>query len=140
MTEEDWTRGLKLGVREMDTEHGLLIGLVNALEEAVAQGRERELADGILEKLLDFTNVHFLTEELMMRLRVYPQYEDHIAEHDRLVRQLEELRKSYRAGDRGVTLEVIHELRTWLSGHIESKDRAFARFLSGLGESAGLPG
>jgi hemerythrin len=139
MTERDWKRDLKLGVPEIDAEHGLQIGLVDALEDAVAQGRERELADGILEKLLDFTNVHFLAEELMMRLHEYPQYEAHIAEHDRLVRELEDLRRSYRAGDRGVTLEVIHQLRSWLRGHIETKDLAFARFLTGRGESAGLP-
>ncbi len=139
MTERDWKRDLKLGVPEIDAEHGLQIGLVDALEDAVAQGRERELADGILEKLLDFTNVHFLAEELMMRLHEYPQYEPHIAEHDRLVRELEDLRRSYRAGDRGVTLEVIHQLRSWLRGHIETKDLAFARFLTDRGESAGLP-
>jgi len=139
MTERDWKRDLKLGVPELDAEHGLQIALVDALEDAVAQGRERELADGILEKLLDFTNVHFLAEELMMRLHEYPQYEAHIAEHDRLVKELEDLRQSYRAGDRGVTLEVIHQLRSWLRGHIETKDLAFARFLTGRGESAGLP-
>ena len=130
MSEQDWKSGLKLGVPEIDAEHGLQIGLVDALEDAVAQGRERELADGILEKLLDFTNVHFLAEELMMRLREYPQYEAHVAEHDHLVRELEDLRRSYRAGDRGVTLEVIHQLRSWLRGHIETKDLAFARFLA----------
>lgn len=133
MAGDRWTRGLKLGIPWLDVEHALQIALIDTLEKAVAQGRERELADGILEKLLDYSHVHFLAEELMMRLHGYPQYEEHIADHGQLLRELENLRRSYGNGDRGLTLEVIHELRAWLAGHITTKDRAFAEFVSARG-------
>ena len=136
MAEDGWDRNLTLGVPEMDVEHGLQIGLINALEDAVAAGRERELADGILERLHDFTRVHFLAEELMMRLDGYPACEAHIEEHDDLVRQLESLRAVYAAGDRAVTLEAVHTLRAWLAGHVRTHDRAFARFTAARGPAA----
>jgi len=128
--ETRWTQKLRLGVPEMDTEHGLQVGLVEALEDAVAQGREHEVADGILEKLVDLTNAHFLAEELMMRLHRYPSYEAHVAEHDRLVDELRDVPRSYAGADRAVTLEDIHTLRRWLASHVETKDRAFAQYLS----------
>ena len=136
MGEEGWDRDLTLGVPEMDVEHGLQIGLVNALEDAVASGRERELGDGILEHLLDFTRVHFLAEELMMRLEGFPAFEAHIEEHDDLVRQLESIRAVYAAGDRPVTLEAVHALRSWLAVHVRTYDRAFANFLAARGPAS----
>ncbi len=139
MAEDGWDRDLKLGVPEMDAEHGLQIGLVNALEDAVAAGRERELADGILERLLDYTRVHFLAEEMMMRLEGYPPFEAHLEEHDDLVRQLDSIRSVYAEGDRAITLEAVHTLRSWLAGHIRTQDRAFARFLAARGPAAGVP-
>src|SRR5512143_2945643 len=126
MPDDHWDRDLTLGVPEMDVEHGLQIGLVNALEDAVAAGRERELADGILERLLDYTRVHFLAEELMMRLEGFPEFAEHAEEHDDLARQLDSIRAVYAAGDRAITLEAVHTLRSWLAGHIRTHDRAFA--------------
>lgn len=139
MAEDGWERDLTLRVPEMDVEHGLQIGLVNALEDAVAAGRERELADGILERLHDYTRVHFLAEELMMRLDGFPGYEAHVEEHDDLVKQLESIRAVYAAGDRSVTLEAVHTLRTWLSGHVRTQDRAFARFIAARGPASFVP-
>jgi hemerythrin len=136
---EGWDRDLTLGVPEMDVEHGLQISLVNALEDAVASGRERELGDGILDRLLDYTRVHFLAEELMMRLEGFPAFEAHIEEHDDLVRQFESIRAVYAEGDRPVTLEAVHALRKWLAGHVRTYDRAFARFLAARGPAGHVP-
>jgi len=139
MPDGRWDRDLTLGVPEMDVEHGLQVGLVNALEDAVASGKERDLGDGILERLLDYTRVHFLAEEMMMRLERFPAFEAHVEEHDDLVRQLESTRAVYAAGDRAITLEAVHTLRTWLAGHIRTQDRAFARFIAARGPAAHLP-
>ncbi len=139
MPDGRWDRDLMLGVPEMDVEHGLQIELVNALEGAVAAGREREVGDRILERLLEYTRVHFLAEELMMRLEGFPAFEAHIEEHDDLVRQLDSIRALYAAGDRPVTLEAVHTMRTWLAGHIQTHDRVFARFLATRGPTAHVP-
>jgi len=136
----DRPRDLTLGVPEIDTEHGLQLRLVDALEGAVAEGREREMADGILEQLLEYTRVHFLAEELMMRIEGYPGYEAHVEEHGDLERQLESLRSDYGRGDRTVTLETVHTLRNWVAGHVEMHDRAFTRFLASRGPASHVPG
>jgi len=134
------TPDVTLGVPEIDAQHAIQIRLVDALEGAVAAGRERETADGILERLLEYTRVHFLAEELMMRLESYPGYEAHVEEHGDLERQLESLRSDYGKGDRTVTLETVHTLRNWVAGHVETHDRAFARFLASRGPAARVPG
>ena len=44
---------LRLDVPSMDFEHALQIDLVEALGRSVAEGKSREVADEIVEKVLD---------------------------------------------------------------------------------------
>lgn len=123
-------RGLRLDVPSLDAEHALQIELVEALGRAVAEGKSREVADEILEKLLDYTRVHFLAEELMMRMEGYPGYEAHHGEHGELLTELQKLRAAYESSTRPVTRDAVEGLRSWLLGHVRTQDRAFADFLA----------
>jgi hemerythrin-like metal-binding protein len=121
---------LRLDVRSIDSEHALQIDLVEALGRLVAEGKSREVVDEILEKLLDLTQVHFLAEELMMRMEGYPGYEAHLAEHGELLAELLKLRAARREGAHPMTHDAVDGLRSWLAGHIRTQDRAFAAFLT----------
>lgn len=123
-------RDLRLDVPALDAEHALQIDLVEALGRAVAEGKSREVADEILEKLLDYTRVHFLAEELMMRMEGYPGYEAHHGEHGELLAELQKLRAAYEGGELPMTHVAVAGLRSWLSGHVRTQDRAFANFLA----------
>ncbi len=126
MVQRAWDEGIGTGVDSMDTEHRLQVSLVNALEELVRQGKDAELATRTLTQLVDFTNVHFLSEELMMRLYAYPQHDAHKAEHARLTDQVGEIQRRVHAGEQKAALETIETLHRWLAGHIKSMDQAFA--------------
>jgi hemerythrin len=123
-------RELRLDVPSIDAEHALQIDLVEALGRAAAEGKSREVAHEILEKLLDYTRVHFLAEELMMRMEGYPGYEAHHAEHGELLAELQKLRSAYESGALPMTLVAVEGLRSWLGGHVRTQDRAFANFLA----------
>jgi hemerythrin len=123
-------RDLRLNIPSVDSEHALQIDLVEALGKAVAAGKSREVANEILEKLLDFTRVHFLAEELMMRMESYPGYEAHLGEHGELLAELQKLRTAHERSDTPVTHNAVEGLRSWLSGHVRNQDRAFADFLA----------
>jgi hemerythrin len=130
-------RDLRLDVPSIDAEHALQIDLIEALGRAVAEGRSGELANEILEKLLDYTRVHFLAEELMMRMEGYPGHGAHLAEHGELLAELQKLRAAHERSDGPVTRDGVEGLRSWLSGHVRTQDRAFANFL--LARSPGRP-
>jgi hemerythrin-like metal-binding protein len=125
-----WDEAIGTGVQSMDTEHRLQVSLVNALEEVLRQGQERELADRTFGQLVDFTNVHFHSEELMMRLYAYPQLDVHAAAHGKLIEHVRTIETKYQAGDTAEALDVIAELRGWLVSHIKSMDQSFALWLA----------
>ena len=130
---------LATGVPEMDFEHGLQIGLIEAFQSAVAGGGG-EAPGRILERLMDFTNAHFLAEQLMMRLHNYPDYEGHVQEHDRLVDALKTLQQHLASGALELSGQAAERLQEWLLGHLQSQDQALATFLKKPRSGQAAPG
>ncbi|HVP66399.1 MAG TPA: bacteriohemerythrin [Anaeromyxobacteraceae bacterium] len=128
MSQADWGKDLVVGEREMDVEHELQVGLVRALDGALASG-SRDESRRVLEQLLDYTRVHFAAEELLMRLHAYPGFGEHELEHSRLLDQLHEVRAAYDAGHVQPTKELVTALRHWLAEHIQTFDRGLALHL-----------
>jgi hemerythrin-like metal-binding protein len=125
-----WDEGISTGVGSMDTEHRLQVSLVNALEEVLRQDQDRPLADRTLAQLVDFTSVHFHSEELMMRLYAYPELDLHVAAHGKLLEQVRAIEAKTSQQQTAEALELIGELRGWLVNHIKSMDQGFALWLA----------
>jgi hemerythrin-like metal-binding protein len=131
-----WDEGIGTGVDTMDSEHRLQVSLVNALEEALRSGPDTEIAERTLQQLVDFTSVHFHSEELMMRLYSYPALDNHAAAHAKLMEQVQRIREQRGAREPAQAMETVRELRGWLVNHIKSMDQAFALWLARNGYRA----
>lgn len=115
----------------MHAEHDVQIELLSAFEDAV--GRQQSLAalEEILKQLTDYTSVHFLSEQLLMRLYAYPDYEQHEQRHTQLMERIHTLQESLADGDRERTLTTVQQLRDGILGHISHDDAALAHYLQG---------
>jgi hemerythrin-like metal-binding protein len=121
-----WDEGIATGISTIDAEHRLQVTLVNALEQVLRQGTDRALADRTVAQLVDFTSVHFRSEELMMRLYAYPQLDAHGQEHARLLEQVAEIRRRVEQASFPEALAQVDALRVWLTAHMKSMDLGFA--------------
>ncbi len=143
-----WDKGLATGVQTMDVDHRLQISLINAFEALLKRKENGGLAERTIAQLVDFTSLHFLSEELMMRLHGYPGLEAHQAEHARLLGSVSEIRRRIGSAEGEATAKALDELRQWLVEHIQTMDHAFAQWCklndvrpgSSGGETGGLPG
>ena len=133
MTVSPTTDETRVGCASLDTEHDLQVELVNALRQAVEQGQKGAVVDEILDQLIAYTNAHFMSEQLLMRLYAYPFYESHTQEHDRLIEQVQSLQERYRAGDMAMTLQTSSALREWLLDHIKGLDYGLGKYLNQQG-------
>lgn len=122
-------RDLAVGHDVVDGEHGVQLQLVEALQASLGSGADRGHAEELLDRLMVFTDMHFGSEELLMRLHSYPRYGLHVDEHRRLLESLREIHARIHRGDRPA--ELVDELRRWLVGHISGMDRDFAAHASG---------
>lgn len=64
-----------------DREHEIQLGLLRALCTAAGENRDAAVVGEILERLISYSEAHFLSEELLMRLNSYDDYEDHVDDH-----------------------------------------------------------
>lgn len=117
-------------------EHQVQLGLFKALSQAVRERWGREDTREILDQLIQYTDVHFSSEAVLMRLHAFPQFDAHTTEHDDLMGQIQDIQEQFLNEDRTATLKDLARLEDWLTRHIETKDRAFAKYLEGQGVTA----
>ena len=121
---------LSNGVAEMDREHAGQLGLLNDLKAAVRSGADDSLVYALLDELVEHTNLHFLSEQLAMRLHAYEGYESHLLEHKRLLAEVQNLKLSLETGTATDRHSLIEALRSWLLVHIQTADKSLADYLS----------
>jgi len=119
---------IDVGVKEIDAEHDLMLGLVRALEGAVASA-PRPQVQALLQQLSEFASVHFATEESLMRIYAYPDFAGHQLEHARLMDQIDQVRSAFATGNVQPTGSFASALRHWFIEHVRSHDLALARFV-----------
>jgi len=117
-------KNLRLGHDGVDAEHGVQVQLVESLQAELRKAGARGSAVELLERLLVFSDMHFGSEELLMRLHSYPGYAEHVEEHRRLLAHLRDVEA--RLGEGAEASALVDELRRWLGGHIAVMDRDFA--------------
>jgi hemerythrin len=121
---------VRTGEQTIDAEHDLQMQLLDSLSQALAKGGDFSPTRYLLEQFIEFSDMHFLSEQLVMRLHGYPGYEPHLEEHTRLMKRVREIRENVVRGEKAPSLQLIVELREWLLTHIATEDVAFGEFLS----------
>lgn len=114
----------------MDREHAIQLNLLNDLKAAVRGGAPDSLVYGLLDELVEHTNLHFLSEQLAMKLHTYEAQESHTLEHERLLAEVRNLKHSLATGTATDKHSLIEALRNWLVVHIQTADKALAEYLS----------
>ncbi|MCL4808325.1 MAG: hemerythrin family protein, partial [Thermoanaerobaculia bacterium] len=127
MTPAEVRNSLITGNREMDEEHALQLQLLRELMQNLETG-DGPAALEVFERLEQFTNAHFLAEELLMRLHSYPGYEAHGAEHAQFVEELGALRTRLAGGEAAAVKEDADAFARRLLAHIATADHALGEF------------
>lgn len=125
----EWTSDYELDVPQIDDQHKELVKMINELYESTKEGKSGKAVASTLNKLLQYVDVHFATEEQSMRDRHYPGLEDHIQVHDDLRRKVFDLKKEQLQGRDIATFELLNFLADWLKNHIANTDTAFGQYI-----------
>ncbi len=123
-----WNEELETGIDSIDEQHQQLVDILNEFYAATQQHEGPEVGAAILERLGEYTRVHFTVEESVMRLLDYPDYDAHKALHDELLETFRSLAAKYASGKRSANFELIHFLKLWLVKHIQKSDMEYTHF------------
>lgn len=119
----DWKDGLSVGHEGVDAEHDKLVETIGEIELAVRVDAADVEVRRLVCRLADEIDAHFLSEELLMRQRGVPDFEEHVADHDRLVARLEDLSRQLSDGRLEPAPELAGWLQDWFTRHVVKHDR-----------------
>jgi len=128
-----WNHACAVGIRAMDDQHGILMDTMNELRQAVVRGRGREEICELLDRLIEFTRMHFFSEEQLMEQSGYPGLASHRAEHHSMLARMLQAAHRVQYGE-GVPLRpFLCTLRSSYIEHIEGLDRQYGPWLNAHG-------
>jgi len=83
-----WNRACVVGIQAMDDQHAIVMDTMNELRLALVRGAKPEPADELLKRLIEFTRMHFWSEEQLMEQTGFPGLAAHRAAHHSLLAQM----------------------------------------------------
>lgn len=135
-----WTKDYSIGIEEMDKQHQRLLVLINRVEIISQMDYKRDDFKSksleVIQDVLNYTIIHFSSEEVLLRMFDYPEYDKHKITHDKFVafviqkqKQSEEFFLNNRKSEMNLELEELYKfLKKWLLGHILKTDKEYTQF------------
>ena len=120
-----WDSSYSVHVKEFDDQHKRLIDYINLLETSTRDNDPKELTGKILKSLVVYTIDHFKREEEYFRQFKYEKTEEHVGEHQKLVKKLNEYVSLFETENKFDAGSFIDFLTTWLVNHLTGPDKEY---------------
>ncbi len=133
MTLLTWDHACTVGVRAMDDQHGILMDATNELRLALVRGCGREKLCELLDRLIEYTRIHFCSEEQLMEKAGYAGLAEHRAKHRKMLADLMQTAHRLQYGGGGELRALLCELHNSYLQHIETSDQPYGPCLNARG-------
>ncbi len=132
-----WNDSMSVGVTLIDDDHKALIHLINRLYESASAGDAYDVLDDLLNRLVDYIDIHFTREERVMDACAYPEALDHKEEHATFVAYIQDLRGNFSAAAApNLASDLADYLKEWLNHHILIQDMAYRPYAENNADAA----
>ena len=125
-----WDGSFSVKVAEMDQQHQRLVSMINELDDAMKQGKGKDVLSKIVNGMISYTVTHFKTEEDHFDRLGYPEADSHKNEHAAFVKKVSEFKEGFAKGKIGLSIEVMGFLSDWLKSHIKGTDMKYSQFFN----------
>lgn len=124
----NWDDSLSVKVTEIDMQHQKLVSIINELNEAMRQGKGKDVLAKIVNGLISYTTTHFNAEEKYFDRFGYPEKDSHKKEHVAFVQKVSDFKVGFEKGKLTLTIEIMNFLSNWLQKHIKGADKQYSQF------------
>jgi len=130
-----WNPACTVGVTAMDDQHGIVMDAMNELCQAVANGSGREVISKSLDQLIEFTRMHFSSEESLMERAGFPGLAEHRAQHQCMLARMLNSAHRLQYGNGIEMSSFLSFLRDWYVDHSSGLDQQYGPWLNDRGMS-----
>ena len=127
----EWREEYCTGITGVDHEHQQLIEQINSVYDLLGEHDDKQLVVDSLGEIYGNISVHFALEEQTMSRLDYDHYEQHKADHERLLDEIREITEEY---EKTIILDESvfqQKLADWFQLHFKTHD-ARLHHLAGL--------
>ena len=128
-----WKDCYSVGIKKVDEQHKKIVGLLNDLYESMKAGKGKETLGVVLKDLFEYTKTHFVTEESLLALYKFPDFEEHQKKHEKMKEHVLILNQKFVSGEISSPLQITNFLKEWLAKHILETDKVYGPFLNEKG-------
>lgn len=114
---------------QTDHEHEVQLGLLQALCKAAGEPGDATSLGLLLDQLIAYSEAHFTSEELLMRMKSYDDYEDHVDDHNLMLETLQQIAADHAAGNFTRVTGKSEQVLGFITNHIATRDRRFADYV-----------
>ena len=125
----EWKPEYSVKIASIDGQHQNLFRMGEELYAAMSAGQGKAVLSKTLDRLVQYTKVHFAHEERLMRAHGYPGLEAHLVEHRALTQKVAAFQSEFENGKALMTVQLLNFLKDWLQHHIAESDQKYAPFL-----------
>ncbi len=123
-----WKKKYEIGISEIDSEHQIFLKTIQKLFEAYQKEVDKKILSGLFLELYKYADFHFISEENIMLINSYPEYEAHKKEHHNLLQKLAGIINTFDTKyiDKDQLFEFLLE---WFTTHTTYSDRKLGAYL-----------
>jgi len=128
----NWKEAFKIGIVEIDAQHRELFSRLDKLENALRDGKGREVIFSTFHFLDNYVQRHFRAEEALQEFYQYPHLLMHAAEHAAFKKRLKSLEERLTLEDPSEKLAAHTQafLTNWLITHVTSLDKELTCYIN----------
>ena len=125
-----WSHECIVGVQAMDDQHGILMDTLNELRTMLVRGASRRDVSLQLERLIEFTQMHFQSEEQLLLQQGFPGADEHRKAHHHLLRRLYSALEQVNRDEAIHLASLLEFLPSWYLDHVEQLDQPYGVWLN----------
>lgn len=128
-----WNHASVVGVQAMDDQHGILMDSLNELRVQATRGTSRDHLHRQLERLVEFTGMHFDCEERLLERHGFPDVAAHRSEHQKMLSLIRGAAERASSGGTDELHLVLNLMRVSFAKHVEGLDTRYGTWLNDQG-------
>jgi hemerythrin len=123
----EWDLSYSIGVQEIDGQHKTLMNLLNEAIHNSSGNKEKERAffDKRIDKIIEFIETHYKTEEQYLSKANYEEYNEHILEHEYILKIMQKIKDDIINNKIEIDLfNITANLKEVLLNHVKFYDKS----------------
>jgi hemerythrin len=128
-----WSHACFVGVKAMDDQHGILVDTLNEARMQLLSGRGHKQLNEHMERLIEFTRLHFSCEESLLERHGFPGLAEQRAAHEQILTAILSAANCAENDEKTELHRLLSGLSVSYLQHIEALDRQYGAWLNDRG-------